>query len=204
MHVDERKVGRRCLPRCGCRARRGRSEWRNNYHADGDQHQTARCHNSDEPAERLQIHPRLPVSRTHRDGTQLRGTTLLGQRYAVGWQLSGEDITDSLAREASHSGPGLHGGAPNVGQESDSGSGEQARVDRRLPLEDIQTGPENGPRFQGIDQGVLVDNGTSSGIDQHCRWLHECELVGSDHVVGAFAERDMETDHVGPSKELME
>lgn len=107
---------------------------------------------------------------------------------APGAPPSGNDVPQRLALQMAddvlHRGQGdtdqgLPGDARDVRGEHHIRGLEQAQRRRgRFGVEDVEPGPREGARLQGVGEGVLVDEGPACGVDDEGGGLEKGEPFG--------------------------
>lgn len=74
---------------------------------------------------------------------------------------------------------------------------------QRLDVEDVHTGARDTALVQRGEQGVLVDDRRTRGVDQIRRRLQQGELGRAEQPPGAVAEREMHGDEVAVGQQLL-
>jgi hypothetical protein len=78
---------------------------------------------------------------------------------------SGQQVGHALARQSADGLPRRQRGTPDVREKGDVAGGEQARIDGRLVLVDIEAGAEDAAGFERVSQGRLVHDRPAGGVD---------------------------------------
>ena len=100
------------------------------------------------------------------------------------WRRSPLEHRDAvLNRHQGHLRPCLSGRACDVRGEDYVGEREQSGMDNGFFFVDIKSRASDPPLREGLDQRLLMDNRTSSGVDQERCRFHRPKLVGADQVV---------------------
>mmetsp|Transcript_94375 Transcript_94375/g.272789 ORF Transcript_94375/g.272789 Transcript_94375/m.272789 type:complete len:206 (-) Transcript_94375:1073-1690(-) len=71
-----------------------------------------------------------------------------------------------------------------------------------LPVVDIEAGPCDVPREEGVDEGVGVDQRAARHVDEQHSWLHGSDGVSVDHLPRLRAQAHVQRDHVAGGVEL--
>lgn len=91
-----------------------------------------------------------------------------------------------------------------MGQKSQPVVGEQTRVDFGLIGEDVETGRAELTALKSSEKGLLVDDSSASGVDEHATLLHGAELLLAEEAASVGVEREVERDDVRSGEELVE
>jgi hypothetical protein len=94
--------------------------------------------------------------------------------------------------------------SPLMRQQSQLVVGEQTRVDLRLIGEDVETGRAELTALESSEKGLLVDDSSASGVDEHATLLHGAELLLAEEAASVGVEREVEGDDVRGGEELVE
>ena len=78
----------------------------------------------------------------------------------------------------------LGSGSAHVRQQHDLRVLDQARMDLRFMLVDVEAAGEDFARGEGLHEGVFVHDGAAGGVDDDDAGFHEGELIVGDDVVG--------------------
>lgn len=118
--------------------------------------------------------------------------------------LVGDTEEEMGEKHKTHLVLGVLGLGSHVRQKGDVVHGDQSSVNLRLVREHIQTGGTQLATVEGLNQGFLIDNTTSSGVDEASTILHGVELGLAEALLGATVKGQVEGDDVGTGKELVQ
>ena len=72
-----------------------------------------------------------------------------------------------------------------------------------LRVEHVQGGASQPAFPQGLDQRLLVHNGSPGGVNQQGGGLHQSQKTGAHHFVCLSGEGGMEGHHVCPPEQIL-
>ena len=64
-------------------------------------------------------------------------------------------------------------------------------------LEDVEGGAPDLTTLESLGKDILIDQATTSAIDDSDAFLEERKLLATNHVLGLFGERHVHRDEVG-------
>ena len=101
-----------------------------------------------------------------------------------------------------HPGPGIVGGAPQMGGDYTIVQSQKLMVRwQRLGLKHIQPGSPNLPVLQRLVQGLLIDHRASGRVYQNGCGLHQGEFLCAHKVPGLSSERAVQC-HIKESAKI--
>ena len=77
-------------------------------------------------------------------------------------------------------------------------------INFRIFLVDVEGGPGDVLVDEGLENGLLIDNGAPGTVDQDGRLLHHLQLVCIDHVVGFIRQWAVKGNHVSPLEQFIQ
>src|SRR5690242_6965402 len=102
-------------------------------------------------------------------------------------RLAGEPGLQIVHHELVHRVARYHGSRANMWQQDDILHGLQFVRHVGLPLEHVEAGGKDGPRFERRYQRLLVDDAAARDVDDHAAGAERLHDIGIDHLRGRSA-----------------